>query len=935
MSMKNLLEKMTQLSKINETPKPPKKKVLKESAQVASAKPSSLRELFNQLDEAMAPGQKPLPVLDPQNKQAGAGFVTSTNPAVQNMLKNLDPKDVQIAMAPGKPGVAAPAAGQMASTAGGTGQAMQEDELDEYFSYDKDKTSGRTGQQGPKDVLSLRGGMNTPIGDKEAYKDVVTGRKSGSFDAKKHYGAGGPKGVLPEGELDEKWSGDAEVKSTGQYAGKSVAELKSALSKLKASGPHHEGTPENKRMKQLMFAIRAKKDWKGGIEEGDLPSSSGVDTRGAGLGAGRSQATFESKDSKDHKFEVCYTTTSDKEVKTTITASSVKEATAKIEKKHNFKSLDSVKKVKEEKKEVKEAIDPAVKEKEVNKIIKKLERIGADDVHEPDALRRVAEFIFGKMVQGMSYNQALVLSHKINEGTKGVNPFAKKESMKKAAADKKKKTVKESMSHRMQAARLEGKAHGLKGHAHNGKHYEDMEEARCYHEGYKEGLDECHGMMPGMGLVGEAGMPPATTGGMADQEMDEGKGSLKALAGVGLAAALATGAGVGKNIYDYHHKDASGYSQSDYDKILGTSPAQRDAQDWADKEDADFHKLAQSIRDEVDEGNAFTKALARTPKGGKFKVAGNTFTDTSGYDAQLDEYTFESLDRQLDALLNEGVSVSISRGQENAPNSVTITAQDAEADELLSLVRNAGMGGIFGGDEGSDDSFGMPHPHEMGGASEINTPGQIEVVDDHEGMLALMKKLSGVQSSGPAQDFGGDEEGSDDYESEEGSEDHESEECPSCGHADCHCDDEQVDEMETDEQEEFEVAEDTGADNTNADAAGQVGTDEALAKADAGEDEEEGEEDESIQECGMYEDDMDEEEDLTEWANDAGGNGTETTFEQDIDFMTRVISGGLNKQKSTGQATIPVIPGQKDRMGYSAVNESISDWAKLAGIKKN
>jgi hypothetical protein len=767
MSMKNLLEKMTQLSKINETPKPPKKKVLKESAQVAPAKPASLRELFNQLDEAMAPGQKPLPVLDPQNKQAGAGFVTSTNPAVQNMLKNLDPKDVQIAMAPGKPGqaMAPTAAGhpnpnQMAPTAGGTGQAMHED------------------------------------------------------------------------ELDEKWSGDAEVKSTGQYAGKSVAELKSALSKLKASGPHHEGTPENKRMKQLMFAIRAKKDWKGGIEEGDLPSSSGVDTRGAGLGAGRSQATFESKESKDHKFEVCYTTTSDKEVKTTITASSVKEATAKIEKKHNFKSLDSVKKVKEEKKEVKEGT------KGVNPFAKK------DDKAPAKAPAK------GKKPDFLDLDK---------DGDK-------KEPMKKAAADKKKKTVKESMSHRMQAARLEGKAHGLKGHAHNGKHYEDMEEARCYHEGYKEGLDECHGMMPGMGLVGEAGMP-ATTHGMASQAM----------------------------------------------------PTMED----------------EFMEDEMEEGNAFTAALAKAPKGGKFKVGGNTFTDTSGYDAQLDEYTFESLDRQLDALLNEGVSVSISRGQENVPNSVTITAQDAEADELLSLVRNAGMGGIFGGDEGSDDSFGMPHPHEMGGASEINAPGQIEVVDDHEGMLALMKKLSGVQPSGPAIEFSNDEEGSDDYESEEGSDDHESEECSSCGHADCDCDDEQVDEMETDEQEEFEVAEDTGADNTNADTAGQVGTDEALAKADAGEDEEEGEEDESIQECGMYEDDMEEEEDLTEWANDAGGNGTETTFEQDIDFMTRVISGGLNKQKSTGQTTIPVIPGQKDRMGYSAVNESISDWAKLAGIKKN
>lgn len=846
MSMKNLLEKMTQLSKINETPAPPKKKVLKESAQVAPAKPSSLRELFNQLDEAMAPGQKPLPVLDPQNKQAGAGFVTSTNPTVQNMLKNLDPKDVQIVQAPGKPGqpMAPTAAGQpnpnqMAPTAGGAGQAMHEDELEE-----------------------------------------------GTF-----------KSYVNKAEEAHN-RGDEKMKA------QHLANAKQARYAIRSSD-----IPKNKdsfeKYKQLSNA--------GKVAEGDLPSSSGVDTRGAGLGAGRSQATFESKDSKDHKFEVCYTTTSDKEVKTTITASSVKEATAKVEKKHNFKSLDSVKKVKEEKKPVKEGT------KGVNPFAKKDDKAPAKAPtkgKKPDFLDLDKD---GDKKEPMKKAAA-----QAKPGTKGVNPFAKTADKKKtikeadkdipyddpdtverrkiqaylhaeqaakktaadkkAAAEKKKKTVKESMSHRMTAARLMGKAHGLKGHAHNGKHYEDMEEARCYHEGYKEGLDECHGMMPGMGLVGEAEMPAATTGGMASQAM----------------------------------------------------PAMED----------------EFMEDEFEEGNAFTKALSRTPKGGKFKVAGNTFTDTSGYDAQLDEYTFESLDRQLDALLNEGVSVSISRGQENAPNSVTITAQDAEADELLALVRNAGMGGIFGGDEGSDDSFGMPNAPEIGGASEINAPNQIEVVDDHEGMLALMKKLAGNQSAAPAQDFGGDEEGSDDQGNmlslmnkmsgdEEGADDYEdeeggSEECSSCGCADCECDgdEEQVDEVESEDQQEFEVAEDTGADNTDADVAGQVGSDEALATADAGEDEEEGMEDQAVQESDMCEED-DEEEDLTEWANDAGGNGTETTFEQDIDFMTNIISGGLNKKKSTGQTTIPVVNGQNDRMGYSAVNESISDWAKLAGIRKN
>jgi hypothetical protein len=39
---------------------------------------------------------------------------------------------------------------------------------------------------------------------------------------------------------------------------------------------------------------------------------------------------------------------------------------------------------------------------------------------------------------------------------------------------------------------------------------------------------------------------------------------------------------------------------------------------------------------QADEGNAFTGALAKTPKGGKFKVGGKEFTDTSGIDEEED-----------------------------------------------------------------------------------------------------------------------------------------------------------------------------------------------------------------------------------------------------------------------------------------------------------
>lgn len=465
----------------------------------------------------------------------------------------------------------------------------------------------------------------------------------------------------------------------------------------------------------------------------------------------------------------------------------------------------------------------------------------------------------------------------------------KKESMKKAASDKKK--VKEGMNHKLQAARLEGKAHGLKGHAYHGKAFEDMEEARMYHEGYKEGLDECYGMKPIQGMVDEMNAPatpPATVPGMASQEEE-------------MAAMEA----------------------------------------------------------EMDEGNAFTAALAKTPKGGKFTVGGKTFTDRSDYSAKVDEYAFESLDRELQKLLTEGeekieegLTVSISKGQQGAPDSVTVSAQDGEADQLLGLIKQAGLG-LFGDEHHSD--YGAP-----AGSSEVNAPGGIEVVGDHDGMMGIMKKLSGIEQSG-AGDYA-DEEGHGDCGCEgECDCDEQTNEatCNECGGMGMHesgCSmgkgKEMVDEVETEDQMEFEVAEDNAPDSEEAehtaDEEAEAQTDMALAKSDMqnktstfneGGDGGEASEESDVEtdaDAGEEMDASEEEEELNEWANNAGDKGTDAAFERDIEFMTKVISGGLNKPKSTGQTTAPVIASQLNRQHShqtTDINESITDWKKLAGIK--
>ena len=1008
--MKDIMQKLAELEAT--APKVTKKKMLNEDSTTppinVSNKPASLKDLFHALSESIPSGQKPLPVLDPQNKQAGMGFVTSNNPAVQNMLKALDPKDVQIVQAPGQPGQ--PQVGQQQqqqtgqpAPAGATGQQqmgqqrMQEESFsggskeelakeifkiddrinqiynqgagnspaplerkleglqaqwNQQFSgedpmklgkalwqqYHADQKAAKAAAAAPSQPQkkSFMGRMadkaKQVVGMKEEQLDELSPETLASYLSKTGKEAPGLKDkYVKSWGKDQAVHKDAEnkmfnrefgqkaafSKMTGQSMGldsdripmyakvpaKSVAEgakvdrmvkhIEKSEKKLGKSKDKAEDIAWATANKRGMLDNKNKKK----VKEGDLPSSRGVDTMGAGLGAGRSQTTLEAK---EPQVEV---------IDNAFNRENYKDLIGKKYPKSKAPSYARVKEVTEGK-------------KGVNPFPKKDEKA---------SIKAPAK---GKKPDFLDLDK---------DGNK-------KEPMKKAAADKKKQKVKESMNHRISAARLEGKSHGLRGHAHSGKRYEDLDEVRAYHEGYKEGLDECYGQ----GVYETApAMPAATVGGMASQ----------------------------------------------------ATPA---------------------MEDEMGEGNAFTAALAKTPKGGKFSVGGKTFTDRTGYDAKVNEYAFESLDQQLNALLNEGaevnegLSVSISKGQENSPDSVTITAQDAEAEHLLAFVKNAGLG-LFGDDNADTHSSAMSVQPSHGAPDEVGAGGiDIGVVDGHDGMMGLMQKLSGIQSGG-----------AEDYADEEGEEqlygNHEEAGKKDCGcDGDCECSDydqpsneatcnecggmmeaghscgskEVVDEVESEDQMEFEVAEDNAPDSgeaeTSADENAEAKEDAALAGADSGDEEEmnesddeeeetvsesfanlfrklafiaeestekeddkaekagkkvakdiehdeghKGKDDDKAEKAGKkvtkdieYDDKKDKKEKVDEWANNAGPGKTvsDTTFEQDIDFMTKVISGGLNKQKSTGQTTIPVIAGQEDRIHDESTNTP-ANFAKLAGIK--
>ena len=66
---------------------------------------------------------------------------------------------------------------------------------------------------------------------------------------------------MMDSAMNEKWDADAEVEKTGEYADKTLAQLRNELAKIKGSGPHKKGSSEYEKQNELEFAIRAKTGW--------------------------------------------------------------------------------------------------------------------------------------------------------------------------------------------------------------------------------------------------------------------------------------------------------------------------------------------------------------------------------------------------------------------------------------------------------------------------------------------------------------------------------------------------------------------------------------------------------------------------------------------------------------------------------------------------
>jgi len=855
----------------NTTPKAGKK-VINEST-------TSLKSVFNKLSED-AQGSKPVALMAPGNKQAGTGVITSQDPDVKKMLQSLDPAKVQVVM-PQQ-----------------TGQQNQ--------SQNQPQTTNQTKTPSTSTQPNQQSGMQK----------------------------------MAEDNLDEKIEGGIELnpEKKGMFKGKNKSELMSQYNKLKASGPHKKGSPAFTKMKELAFAIRAKSGW-GKVKEAEIPHTGGVDVSGAALGAGRSQTTLEAESPSNagvsgtgrggigmgrntKTFESAgaerpYICVHVKKGKCEVKAKTSYEAAKKAAEKWKLKSTSGI-----------DAHLADVTHTATNE-----GRAKADNKAEKAGKKVTKDLEYDMYHKGKDDQKAEKAGKKV---TKDIEYDEKKKM--------KKKKLKESHEHRLEAAQHFGKAHALAKHGYNCPFDEGSDEHHMYHEGYKAGLDECYGkMMPIHGLVH----------------------------------------GVHKDMSDM---DESRHVVDDMASFGAHTP--------------ELDEI------DMDEGNAFTGALAHHRKGEKFKMGGRTYKDTSSL-------AFESWDAQLSNLLteyndiNEGLSVSVS-DQEGQPKSVTVSATDHAADELMSIIKKAGMGMFSHADHSADGE------EEVAVVKSTNSPS-IDVVDDHDDMMSLIRKMGGHTRDHDSSDYADEE-----HDHEEG--------CNECGMMECACPG-RMDEVQTEDQMMYQVAEDdtqpqNPPDNGSANAtnatkgntaqnyagamydksqgdnpvaeddmdedmmeAEQVdeGTPEfnarasRYAKANAAEKDREGrysekypggreqhakdtaaflkrlfppknEETEKCSVChksncqceeldegwndhipdgitpeqyidSMYDradrdrkekkekellDKDDESEKLDEWANKAGpGNSvSDTTFEQDIEFMTQVIAGGLNKPKRD-QTTLP------------------------------
>ena len=297
------------------------------------------------------------------------------------------------------------------------------------------------------------------------------------------------------------------------------------------------------------------------------------------------------------------------------------------------------------------------------------------------------------------------------------------------------------------------------------------------------------------------------------------------------------------------------------------------------------------------------------------KAAGDRLATASPWgSAPVKNVQFEGWAKELDTLLAEGMNVVANTGLGDGPDSVTISATDEDAQHLLSIVKSAGLG-MFANDERQEGDS-----PQMSVQSQDNPNAEIGVVDDHDDMLGLIRKMTGQGGQPGAAEVEVDEEQGMNPGEAQGYQDEEmaAENNPTFGEV------EPDEEGSSDEEvqqatEKLEKVHDAWSEADGGE------TDQDEPAADTGEEEPE----EPATDDAESEEPAEPEEEKEE-VDEALANGADDTFESDIDFMQNVISGGMNGRKRTQSVGSPVT------IASTPMREStdlLKDWRTLSGIK--
>jgi hypothetical protein len=307
----------------------------------------------------------------------------------------------------------------------------------------------------------------------------------------------------------------------------------------------------------------------------------------------------------------------------------------------------------------------------------------------------------------------------------------------------------------------------------------------------------------------------------------------------------------------------------------------------------------------------------------------------------------EAWDRQLHALLNEGMTVTTSTGQNGMGDSVSVSATDEDAQSLMKVLANAGIGmgaGMGAGMNAADSTEGTAIEVEPMAPDEVM--GQLQSSDDNgdSDFSFLQRMLS--SRNGDEESESKEEESDDEEELDEVSKGQwlkqKDQEAEKSGKKSFKAFGQKfgTDEIdESDEEEEEEEEEEDDEESSGSESEDQSSYESDEEEEDDEDDEESSDEEkvdesqESCNECGcaMTEGHQCSTE-LNEWANSRGNASKDESFKTELDYMTKLISGGLNGQKRD-QTTLPHTK-VKAEIVKENLSESISKtMKKLAGIK--